>query len=75
MNLSVQVREDEDLEYALRRFQTHVDRELSIPWKRRRYGYYEKPSALRRKVLRRDPIRLPLRDQWARTGPLNAAGR
>jgi ribosomal protein S21 len=43
------VREDESPVEALQRFTEAVDRTYSKPWYKRRYGYYEKPSELRRK--------------------------
>jgi ribosomal protein S21 len=74
--VSVQVRDGEDLAHALHRFRRLVHQDLATPWDRRRYGYYEKPSALRRKRRRREPpIKLGLEAQWARTGPTNAVGR
>lgn len=91
MTTKVEVREDESIESALRRFRQLVRRELGRPWYKRRYGYYEKPSELRRKrkkmarlrkqVTWRGPdpgnllLRIGLTELHARTGPKNAAGK
>ncbi|HTE18304.1 MAG TPA: 30S ribosomal protein S21 [Armatimonadota bacterium] len=49
MGAYVVVREGEDLDSALTRFAGHCRRDQARPWTKRRYGYYESPSALRRK--------------------------
>ncbi|RPI97434.1 MAG: hypothetical protein EHM39_09490 [Chloroflexi bacterium] len=46
------------------------------PWHKRRYGYYEKPSTLRRKQTRTVPrLYIGLEAQFRREGPSNAMGR
>lgn len=76
MPVSLHVGEGEELNDALHRFRALVRQELGARWDRRRYGYYEKPSALKRKQRRREPpIRIGLTEQWARTGPTNAVGQ
>ncbi|MBZ0282961.1 MAG: 30S ribosomal protein S21 [Anaerolineae bacterium] len=45
----VAVRPTENFDSALRRFNRKVRHNTKRPWYKRRYGYYEKPSALKRK--------------------------
>lgn len=86
MSLRVEARIGEDFADTLDRFSHLVQREYGRPWSKRRYGYYEPPSALRRKQAKMRWLRLRLRssnlwlridlaDQLRRTGPTNAAGR
>lgn len=85
MTVTVEVREDEDLTQALDRFTQLVQHEYRRPWTKRRFGYFEKPSALRRKARKMRKLqaqtaghlglRINLEPQWRRTGPTNAAGR
>jgi ribosomal protein S21 len=85
MSIKVEVRDDESIDEALRRFNELVRREFQRPWYKRRYGYYEKPSELRRKRkkmawLRSSSrghllLRIGLKELHSRTGPQNAAGR
>ena len=49
MTVRIEVHEGEDLIQALDRFTQLVQREHRRPWTKRRFGYFEKPSALRRK--------------------------
>jgi ribosomal protein S21 len=85
MSIKVEVRDDESIDSALRRFNELVQGEVSRTWCKRRYGYYEKPSELRRKRkkmawLRSGSqgnllLRIGLKELYSRTGPKNAAGR
>jgi ribosomal protein S21 len=75
MSISITVREGEDLEQVLQRFRVLVHKERSRPWDERRFGYHEKPSAIRRKQRCGERSRIGLGAQWARTGPRNAVGR
>ena len=82
-------RQEETFEQTLSRFSRSVSKAYSRPWHKRRYGYYEKPSALRRKQNRTrehnrrshahggSGVRLPipLDAQFRREGPSNAKGR
>jgi ribosomal protein S21 len=45
----VEVPADEPFEAALCRFRKRVTHRFWRPWHKRRFGFYEKPSALRRK--------------------------
>jgi ribosomal protein S21 len=72
----VVLRDGEDLETALKRFERYCRRDQRRPWTKRRYGYFEKPSALRRKRMRRCAnFKISLEAQFRRTGPALAVGR
>lgn len=85
MSLRVEARTEEDFADTLDRFSQLVQREYERPWTKRRYGYYEPPSALRRKRSKMRWLRcrgtgnlwlrIDIEDQLRRTGPINAAGR
>ena len=85
MPITITVRAGEDLAEALGRFQQLVAQEYGRPWTKRRYWYYEPPSALRRKQRKMRQLRaqrrgglwlrIGLAAQWRRTGPPYAAGR
>ena len=91
MGAYVVLQQGEDIDQALERFRHHCDRDQGRPWTKRRYGYYEKPSALRRKRKRRDRMtarhsgwhdepasynfRIGLAAQFCCTGPINTIGR
>jgi len=83
-------REDEDFEKTLDRFRHAVHKAYERPWHKRRYGYYEKPSTLRRKQNRTKQatiliaahrgstnlrLCINLEDQFRREGPSNSMGR
>jgi ribosomal protein S21 len=81
--------EGEDFERTIKRFNKAVRKEYDRAWHKRRYGYYEKPSVLRRKRMKikwRNNIRfrhgapstqfyMDLELQWRREGPSNAIER
>jgi ribosomal protein S21 len=50
--IRVEVREGESLSSALQRFRRQVHAAYRRPWTKRKLGYYEKPSVLRRKKKR-----------------------
>ena len=84
MTIRVALRENESLEDALRRFNKHVNYLNGRRWCKRRYGYYEKPSAIRRKQKKMHhlnqhgkilKLHIGQKELLARTGPTNAAGR
>ena len=85
MTITVTVRDGEELTQVLARFTQVLDREVRRPWTKRRYGYYEKPSVLRRKQRKMRKLqaqtggglmlRIGVEAQFRRTGPTNAAGR
>ena len=85
MPVRVEIRQGEDLFLALRRLAEAVDRCYGRPWTKRRFGYYEKPSILRRKKARMRrrqlqaggglKLHIRMEAQFNRTGPDNALGR
>lgn len=84
MPFRVDVRDDESIDQALERFNQIAKREFSRPWCKRRYGYYEKPSELRRKQKKMTRLNsgrgklllhIGLKELHCRTGPTNAAGK
>jgi ribosomal protein S21 len=84
MSITIEVREGESFEDALRRFNRQVEQAYSRKWCKRRYGYYEKPSALRRKQRKMKRLRehdkalklhIGINELFQQTGPTNAAGR
>jgi ribosomal protein S21 len=85
MSINVEVSEGESFEDALKRFNQLVRLEQSRPWHKRRYGYYEKPSELKRKRKKMRWLRstsrgnlqlhIGLKELYSRTGAKNSAGR
>ena len=85
MSIKVDVRDDESIDSALKRFNQLVKGEHSRTWCKRRYGYYEKPSELRRKQRKMARLRsgcrgnlflrIGLKELYSQTGPKNSAGR
>jgi ribosomal protein S21 len=87
--VNVIAHDDENFDEMLGRFHDLVHKTYSRPWHKRRYGYYEKPSVLRRKQNRTKAhnrrsyahggkgVRLPisLDSQFRRNGPSNAMGQ
>ena len=49
MAVTVTVEEGESIDLAIRKLSKKVKNELDRRWYKRRFGYYEKPSALKRK--------------------------
>lgn len=83
MSLRVEAQIAEDFSNTLDQFSQLVQREYARPWTKRRYGYYEPPSALRRKRSKMRGLRsrsghlrlyIDIAAQLRRTGPTNAAG-
>jgi hypothetical protein len=85
MSVRIEPRGDETPARMIDHFMQHVRREYGRPWTKRRFGYYEKPSVLRRKRAKMRRLRargagnlflrIDLDAQFRRTGPTNAAGR
>ncbi|MBN4071968.1 30S ribosomal protein S21 [bacterium AH-315-F18] len=81
MGIKIEIGEGESIHRAIRILRNTIGRDMSRRWTKRRYGYYEKPSVLRRKEkkMRKEYAGLRLKIgmslQHARTGPNNAAGR
>jgi ribosomal protein S21 len=85
MPIHVEVHAAESFADTLERFNQLVRREYERPWTKRRYGYYEPRSVVRRKraKMRRLQARsggglrlcVPIETQLRRSGPSNTAGR
>lgn len=85
MSVKIDVGDDESIDSALKRFNQAVKREIGRAWCKRRYGYYEKPSELKRKQKKMARLRsrsqgnlhlkIGLKELYSRTGPKNSAGR
>ena len=84
MPLQVSLREDESFEDLLDRFNNAVRKGYGRPWCKKRFGYYEKPSALKRKQNKMDKLRrgnsslklhIGLEELFSRTGPTNSADK
>ncbi|MFI8981324.1 30S ribosomal protein S21 [Ectopseudomonas khazarica] len=56
MPVTVDVTSADSLEIALARLNRQVSTELGRRWYKRRFGYFEKPSALRRKRQQMDKL-------------------
>jgi ribosomal protein S21 len=84
MTRGISLEPDESIESALQRFAKQVARKYDRRWYKRRYGYYEKPSALKHKkdrfqelpneACRHLWLKIGLQAQFERSGP-NAIGR
>lgn len=84
MTVSVTLEEGECIDRALRQLARKVENELGRRWHKRRYGYYEKPSVLKRKSRKMEKLaiqsggtlwlRIGLKAQFSRNGN-RAAGR
>jgi ribosomal protein S21 len=86
--VKVVVRENESPEQTLNRFNRLVSKAYARPWHKRRYGYHEKPSTLKRKQNRTRRhnrrsyarggtgvrLRINLEAQFKREGNSNAMG-
>lgn len=82
MAVKVVVRDGEPIDEGLRRFNRMVWANYRRRWSKRRYGYYEKPSALRRNQAKMNwrqrqaggglSLRVGLAELLSRTGPTNA---
>ena len=49
MTVTIKIEINEPLDLALKRLRKKVKSEMDRRWYKRRFGYYEKPSALKRK--------------------------
>ena len=89
MGVQVEVDEEQDIEQALAEFRRRVRQEYQGRWYKRRYGYYESPSVLRRKRKKMKRLRggepaffqpgslklyIGEQELFERTGPTMAAG-
>ena len=84
MAITVNVEDDESIEVALRKLKKKVKQETDRRWHKRRFGYYEKPSILKRKTKKMKAfsiqaggslwLKIGLKEQFSKSGKL-AAGR
>ena len=84
MTVKVKVEDGDSIDLALRKLNRKVKSETDRRWHKRRYGYYEKPSALKRKSKKMKALaiqsggtlwlKIGLKEQFSRNGG-SAAGR
>ncbi|MES2820228.1 MAG: 30S ribosomal protein S21 [Pseudomonadota bacterium] len=84
MTVRVTINEDESIDLALRKLSRKVKNEMDSRWHKRRFGYFEKPSVLKRKNQKMIKLaiqsgetlwlKIGLREQFSRNGH-SAAGR
>ncbi len=80
MTVKIEVNTGETIEVALRKFNKKVKNETDRRWYKRRFGYYEKPSILKRKakkIIQSGGIlwlKIGFKEQFSRNGN-SAAGR
>ncbi|WP_275544555.1 MULTISPECIES: 30S ribosomal protein S21 [unclassified Pseudomonas] len=84
MTITVNIEDNESIEIALRNFKKKVKHETDRRWHKRRFGYYEKPSILKRKAKKMKKLsiqsggslwlKIGLKEQVSKSGNL-AAGR
>jgi ribosomal protein S21 len=82
MGVYVKVDKDGDIESALTEFKRRMSREYRRSWNKRRYGWYESPSALRSKrrkmhdvlAYKRPNTYNGMQQQFARTGKRMSIG-
>lgn len=84
MTVTVNVECGESIEAALRKLNKKVKHDTDRPWYKRRFGYYEKPSILKRKAKKMKGLsiqsggslrlKIGLKEQFSKNGN-SAAGR
>lgn len=84
MTVTVKVEAGESIEVALRKLKKKVKHETDRRWYKRRFGYYEKPSILKRKAKKMKELsiqsggnlwlKIGLKEQFSKNGN-SAAGR
>lgn len=84
MTVKVTVEDGESIDLALRKLRRKVKSEMDRRWHKRRFGYYEKPSALKRKSKKMEKLaiqsggtlwlKIGLKEQFSRNGN-SAVGR
>lgn len=84
MTVKVNVEAGEPIEVALRKLNKKVKHETDRRWHKRRFGYYEKPSILKRKAKKMKELsiqsggslwlKIGLKEQFSKNGN-SAAGR
>lgn len=84
MTITVNIEDGESIEVALRKLKKKVKHETGRRWYKRRFGYHEKPSILKRKTKKMKALsiqsggnlwlKIGLKEQFSKSGNL-AAGR
>jgi ribosomal protein S21 len=84
MTVTIKVEDGESIDLALRKLSKKVKSEMDRRWYKRRFGYYEKPSVLKRKNKKMKKLviqsggalwlKIGLKEQFSRNGG-SAAGR
>jgi ribosomal protein S21 len=84
MTVTVEIDDGESIDLALRKLSNKVKNEMDRRWNKRRFGYYEKPSTLKRKSKKMKKLtiqsggalwlKIGLREQFSKNGG-SAAGR
>ncbi|MGN0927224.1 30S ribosomal protein S21 [Ectopseudomonas mendocina] len=84
MTISIIIEDGEPIEVVLRKLKKKVKHETDRRWYKRRFGYYEKPSILKRKAKKMKAfsiqsggslwLKIGLKEQFSRSGS-SAAGR
>lgn len=84
MPVTVKIENDESIDFVLKKLSRKVKSEMDRRWYKRRYGYYEKPSTLKRKSKKMKKLtiqsggtlwlKIGLKEQFSRNGG-SAAGR
>ena len=84
MTVTVKIESGESIDLALRKLSKKVKSEMDRRWHKRRFGYYEKPSTLKRKSQKMKKLaiqsggalwlKIGLKEQISRNGG-SAAGR
>jgi ribosomal protein S21 len=84
MTVTVNVEDGESIEVALRKLKKKVKQETDRRWYKRRFGYYEKPSILKRKIKKMKELsiqsggnlwlKIGLKEQFSKSGN-SAVGR
>ncbi|WP_092374384.1 30S ribosomal protein S21 [Pseudomonas sihuiensis] len=84
MTISIVAEDGEPIEVVLRKLKKKVKHETDRRWYKRRFGYYEKPSILKRKAKKMKELsiqsggnlwlKIGLKEQFSKSGN-SAAGR
>ena len=84
MTVTIKIENGESIDLALRKLSKKVKSEMDRRWHKRRFGYYEKPSTLKRKRQKMKKLaiqsggtlwlKIGLKEQFSRNGG-SAAGR
>jgi len=84
--VKVTIKEGDSIDDALRNFNRKVQEQYGARWYKGRVGYYESPSALKRKKMKMKDIiskgfsgnlwlKIGQKERYKRNGPNNSAGK